>query len=1178
MPRLVYSANYLIEANKTNIVPQVVGMVEISSGGFAPGTITAHATFPLPSPYNYDGRLRDVSSIDCSLNGAYGRVSFAITNADLGEVANVAADKYVGWECKVHKIIILEDGTLLGILLLHGVITSYTMTDRVVDMDVVTRINVGNTITPRRVNVKCPWVFKGTECGYSGVLTTCNKLYTDADGCSGRSNQHRFGGFPLRLPEASIGAVSGQGGAPTYQLIRDDSAFQLQRAILEFDNTFSVTDDPTNNKTVISVTGGGGGGSGTVTSVALTAPSFLTVTGSPVTTSGTLALALATQNANTVFAGPTTGSAAAPTFRALVTGDIPDLSSIYQPLDADLTAIAALTANGLLRKTAGVWAMDSASYLTANQTITLSGDVTGTGATSIATTIANGAVTFAKMQSIATGRLLGRTTGGIGPIEEITPGMGVLTWITSPTVTNLSTALNINTTGSVNWVFSDSPTLTTPRIAQINVNSTRAVLGFIQSGNSVNYLQITNSVAVSPFSTGGPTIESVGTSADVNFWLKSKGGGNIDLSAGTLGEVNIRSLDPNNCGVLHIRNGNLIGAQLVMGGLTIGAPLGGSGIYTLPAADGTSGQALTTDGAGVLSWSTFADLSPQADHAVLIGPLSGGPTAPTWRGLALSDLPAVATNRLLGRVSPLSGDIEEITPGANVLTWLQTPSSANLAAAVTDETGSGALVFATSPTLVTPNIGVATGTSFNSITGLSSTTPSATVTTTAVVGTATAAARADHVHSIADDAVTYAKMQDVSAASRLLGRGSASGSGDVQEITVGGGIEFTSSTGIQTTALTGDVTKTAGGTSTTIANNAVTTAKVADAAITPAKLSAEAQVLAFKNRLINGSFVIDQRNAGATTSIADDVYCFDRWYILSQTSTVQVVRQTNTANGIPTNIRITQNQASAQRCGIAQIIESINCRDLRGKSVVLDFDLRCSSSQAIRYAILEWTGTADSVTSDIVNSWTNGTFTTGQFFNSTSLTLVGTGSITPSANTWTTATALTGTVSSSANNLIVFIWSEGTLAQNATLDLAKVQLERGSTPTDFEVLPYGQILSQCEYYTTTFSGEVEFNQSLGIGWVNGTPGSTGTQALTQIYLPTTMRLQSPTVTISSATHFAIGGPVGQQLTALTIAPPNSASTERILVLVGTVASTNVGLLGQFRCDSTSARLVIDAEL
>ena len=82
--------------------------------------------------------------------------------------------------------------------------------------------------------------------------------------------------------------------------------------------------------------------------------------------------------------------------------------------------------------------------------------------------------------------------------------------------------------------------------------------------------------------------------------------------------------------------------------------------------------------------------------------------------------------------------------GAGIATFLATPSSANLAAAVTDETGSGALVFATSPTLVTPNIGVATGTSFNSITGLSSTTPSANG--TAAVGTSTTVARADHVH------------------------------------------------------------------------------------------------------------------------------------------------------------------------------------------------------------------------------------------------------------------------------------------------------------------------------------------------------------------------------------------------------------------------------------------------
>lgn len=55
--------------------------------------------------------------------------------------------------------------------------------------------------------------------------------------------------------------------------------------------------------------------------------------------------------------------------------------------------------------------------------------------------------------------------------------------------------------------------------------------------------------------------------------------------------------------------------------------------------------------------------------------------------------------------------------GAGVATFLATPSSANLAAAVTGETGSGALVFATSPALTTPDIGAATGASLTA-TGL----------------------------------------------------------------------------------------------------------------------------------------------------------------------------------------------------------------------------------------------------------------------------------------------------------------------------------------------------------------------------------------------------------------------------------------------------------------------------
>lgn len=64
-------------------------------------------------------------------------------------------------------------------------------------------------------------------------------------------------------------------------------------------------------------------------------------------------------------------------------------------------------------------------------------------------------------------------------------------------------------------------------------------------------------------------------------------------------------------------------------------------------------------------------------------------------------------------VTPAVGSITGL--GTNVSTFLATPTSANLAAALTDETGTGANVFANSPTLVTPVLGAATATSINSV-------------------------------------------------------------------------------------------------------------------------------------------------------------------------------------------------------------------------------------------------------------------------------------------------------------------------------------------------------------------------------------------------------------------------------------------------------------------------------
>ena len=72
--------------------------------------------------------------------------------------------------------------------------------------------------------------------------------------------------------------------------------------------------------------GGGGGGGGTVTSVDMTVPSGFSVTGRPITTSGTLAVSLDSQAKNKVLASPTS-AAGVPSFRALDASDIPNLDA-----------------------------------------------------------------------------------------------------------------------------------------------------------------------------------------------------------------------------------------------------------------------------------------------------------------------------------------------------------------------------------------------------------------------------------------------------------------------------------------------------------------------------------------------------------------------------------------------------------------------------------------------------------------------------------------------------------------------------------------------------------------------------------------------------------------------------------------------------------------------------------
>jgi hypothetical protein len=141
--------------------------------------------------------------------------------------------------------------------------------------------------------------------------------------------------------------------------------------------------------------------------------------------------------------------------------------------------------------------------------------------------------------------------------------------------------------------------------------------------------------------------------------------------------------------------------------------------------------------------------------------VQGGTTKQVTNALLFTD--STLVRPVLG--TPASGTLTNCTGlpvatgvsglGTGVATFLATPSSANLRTALTDETGTGSAVFATTPTLVTPVLGAATGTSISlssfsavsaaaptiaSATTIAPTTPIAFVSGTTAVVTITAAA------------------------------------------------------------------------------------------------------------------------------------------------------------------------------------------------------------------------------------------------------------------------------------------------------------------------------------------------------------------------------------------------------------------------------------------------------
>jgi len=242
-----------------------------------------------------------------------------------------------------------------------------------------------------------------------------------------------------------------------------------------------------------------------------------------------------------------------------------------------------------------------------------------------------------------------------------------------------------------------------------------------------------------------------------------------------------------------------------------------------------------------------------------------------------------------------------------------------------------------------------------------------------------------------------------------------------------------------------------------------------------------------KNYLINGGFAVAQRGTSFTSTGSannDDSYTLDRWYILSDGNDIIDVTQDTTT--VPTNGEFAialDVETVNKKFGIATIIENKDVIGLVGNTVNFSFKAKVSATTKldnVKAAIVAWSGTADTVTSDIISAWgaegTNPTLIANATYENTPVNL----NLTTSYATYSVSAAVD---TASTQNLILFIWSDVTdTTLGDFLYIAEAKLGLGSTATAFQYAGgtfQGELAACQRYYYAAAAGALQalFNGS-----------------------------------------------------------------------------------------------------
>ena len=253
-----------------------------------------------------------------------------------------------------------------------------------------------------------------------------------------------------------------------------------------------------------------------------------------------------------------------------------------------------------------------------------------------------------------------------------------------------------------------------------------------------------------------------------------------------------------------------------------------------------------------------------------------------------------------------------------------------------------------------------------------------------------------------------------------------------------------------------------------------------------------ASSMGFKNRIINGAMVIDQRNAGASVSTASvNPFTVDRWQVVSSPAS-KFTAQQNAGSitppaGFTNYLGITSSSAYSSAAGdliyILQSIEGYNTADLgfgtaNAVTVTLSFRVYSSLTGTFGGALRNYGSTRSypfTYTISSANTWTTISITIAGDTSGTWVGASNAGSMVVffnlgSGSTYQgTAGAWAAADYRSATGATSVVGTNG-----ATFYITGVQLEKGSTATSFDYRPYGTELALCQRYYEIYDSAILF--------------------------------------------------------------------------------------------------------